>query len=329
MAVELCLLVGDRTSRSLRRPGVSAVLITQAIYVVVIVTLVPDYLPVARDAWQVYGALDATGSTLLRLSEMRSWAIALLAAALLVPRWRRSGAALVLLSAATGFLLAAWVQSKGWPYQLYPYRAFVLAFGVAWALAVVDTSPAVARVTAGVRGVTVAGLVLLFVWSGRAVLEARRWQGSVVQQFIALVERQPRHESIAMLSMRNIMWPAFPAATYTGSRWVLRHNSLWFLPGLYKDDFDRGDATFHPLSRMTPLERRLFDQVVDDLCRTPPRLLVIQPPVPDLPAGGRAIDLIAYYRQDPRFVRLFSGYDESDTLLTFTIYARNRNVMCD
>jgi len=145
-----------------------------------------------------------------------------------------------------------------------------------------------------------------------------------VRAFIEWVDRQPRHESFAVLSMRNIVWPAFPAANYTGSEWVLRHNSLWFMPGLYEDDFNRasGGVAYHALATMPPIERRYFDQIVDDLCRRPPRLLVIQPPVQGAPAGGRAIDLVEYYRQDARFARLFSGYDETGTLDTFTFYTR-------
>jgi len=329
LAVEIARVVLDRSTRSLRRPGVTGVVAIQILYVAVVVLLVPDYLQVARDAWQVYDALNASPSVMWGLVDWRFWGLACIAAAVPIPRdARRSG--LVLLAAATGFLVGAMVQSKGWPYQLYPSRVFLWLFAATWLTAFVSARPVLDRAIGGARTVATVLLVALIVFSGRAFVDARGWRGSVVDTFIERVRSQPRHESLAMLSMRNIMWPAFPAVNYTGTQWVLRHHSLWFLPGMYAREFDRADGAVapHAPDAMSALERRYFGDIVDDLCRTPPRLLVIQPPVPSLPAGGRAIDLVAYYRQDPRFARLFSGYDETGSLDTFVFFTRQRDVPC-
>ena len=89
-----------------------------------------------------------------------------------------------------------------------------------------------------------------------------------------------------------------------------------------------GSVAYHALATMPPLEHRYFEEIVSDLCRQPPRLLVIQPPVQDAPAGGRAIDLLGYYRQDARFARLFAGYEETGPLGTFTFYTRQGDGSC-
>ena len=108
------------------------------IYAVIIVALVPDYLSVARDGLQVYGALDAASSQLAGLIDMRLWLLALVALAIPTePHLRRPR--LVLFAVATGFLAGALVQSKGWPYQFYPFRAFVLLSFAAWLPAVLHT----------------------------------------------------------------------------------------------------------------------------------------------------------------------------------------------
>ncbi|PYR89844.1 MAG: hypothetical protein DMF84_22790 [Acidobacteria bacterium] len=98
-------------------------------------------------------------------------------------------------------------------------------------------------------------------------------------------------------------------------------NSLWFLPGLYADQDVRssGPLVAHSLDRMPIIERTFFDQIVDDLCATPPRLLAVEK-AEAAPAARRALDLIAYYSQSPRAARLLSAYAPDETLGPFTLY---------
>jgi len=93
---------------------------------------------------------------------------------------------------------------------------------------------------------------------------------------------------------------------------VLRHNGLWFLWGLYWEDLKKpeGQLMFHSKRAMPPLERKYFDQIVDDLCADPPGLLLIEPHV----FGVHKFDLLGYYRQDARFDRLFAAYKPIQTI---------------
>lgn len=327
IAIELCTLL--LRPRSWRRPAAVAALITILLYAAIVLFFVPDYLQIAREVLQVYGGLNAPFSVLARLGDLRVWGLALVAMAL-TPAIRQREPVLVLFAASTGFLIAALVQLKGWGYQFYPFRVFVLLYFAALAAALADPHWASTRV---MRGRILAGLVVLVavVWSARWAVSARRAVGhDHVAALLALLHHHEPVRSLAVLSMRNIVYPAFPVVNYTQARWVLRHNSLWFLPGLYADELSRtsGPALFRPIVAMPPLERQYFDQIVGDLCAHPPDVLIVEPPVPTLPAGGRSLDLLPYYRQDPGFNRLFTAYSPIGRAGPFAVFAASAGASC-
>jgi hypothetical protein len=111
----------------------------------------------------------------------------------------------------------------------------------------------------------------------------------------------------------------------------MRHNSLWFLPGFY-DDQDRqagGPFTPHALDAMPAMERMFFDQVIDDLCASPPAMLAIERAAPSAPAGRRALDLEAYYGQSPRGSRLLQAYRPDGSVGPFTLLVPATTAKCE
>ena len=83
------------------------------------------------------------------------------------------------------------------------------------------------------------------------------------------------------------------------------------------------------LAELRPaLERAFYEEIIGDLCRTPPRLLLVEVAAPQSPAGRRALDLLSYYRQDARFERLFRAYDEVAVVAPFTVYKAARPLAC-
>jgi hypothetical protein len=143
----------------------------------------------------------------------------------------------------------------------------------------------------------------------------------MVAPLVDAIETHAPQGPLAVLSMRTIIYPAFPAINYSGSAWGLRHNALWFLSGLYgdQDASGAGPLRANAPEAMSPLERTFFDQIVDDLCAAPPRLLAIERAVASAPAGRRALDLQEYYAQSPGAKRLFEGYRAQDSLGPFTL----------
>lgn len=329
---ELCILLATEPQRRIwLRPAALGVATALALYGLIALLHVPQYFTVASEVARVYGGLNEQPATLLRLTELRVWLLALLMLAFVrLPstQWR---ACLVIFVIATGFLLAALLQLKGWAYHLYPFRVFAGLYVAMVAAAILASHGAATELVRGGQG-TVATVA-----AGALILMTVRYMPQTsapagvdqVRALHALVERE-RAESLAVLSMRTILFPAFPVVNYTRATWVMRHHSLWFLPGLYARELAMatGNVPYRAVGAMEPLERQFFEQVVGDLCAQPPRVLVVEPPLPADRPGPRSIDLLAYYGQDERFARLFRPFEPRETFGQFTAYVRRVEASC-
>jgi hypothetical protein len=147
---------------------------------------------------------------------------------------------------------------------------------------------------------------------------------------VSLLRQHAAGRPVAVLSMRTILYPAFPAVNYAGAGWSLRYNSLWFLPGLYSAQLASPDSErqFRSPAAMEPIEREFFEQIIADLCAAPPALLAIEEPINRAPAGRRALDLGAYYGQDERYRRLSAAYSPLTTLGPFTVFTPTAPASC-
>lgn len=331
IAVEIAVAL-SRGVRAIRRTEAIAVVLTTLAYGVAVVVVTPEYLSVADQVRRVYGGLNSPMSVLLRVRELQVWVLAL--ALLAAVRWpRREPLVAVLFAAATGYLAAAMLQLKGWSYHLYPSRALLvvtLAAEIATILAFVPGVTAMLR--GGRRGLAAVFAAVLTVASIRYVAEARHPAApDLVSPFVKAIARDGAAGPFAVLSMRTIIYPAFPAVNYAHASWSLRHNSLWFLQGFYDDQDLHAGPPFqaHPLDAMPPLERHFFGQIVDDLCASPPALLAVERPAPVAPAGRRALDLEAYYAQSPRAARLLHAYTAAGTIGPFTLLTPGTAPSCE
>ena len=337
LAIETTLLLVSHAGRgyahSWRRRealGAAAVL---ACYALAVLLFVPQYLVLANKVRQVYGGLNASAALLFRLRDAQLWAAGLLALVLIrLPRASRS-ACVLLFIAWSAFLLAAILQLKGWNYHLYPARACALLFFVAFVLALFEAVPALGAVLrGGMRGIAFGIVAALLVSAGRYLLEARRpvVDTDLVTPLVRLIEADAPRGTVAVLSMRTIIYPAFPAVNYAGARWTMRHNSLWFLPGLYEKELQAADGVvpFRAPGAMPRLERDFYEEVIGDLCAAPPDLLLVERADPRAPGGRRALDLAAYYSQDGRYARLARGYEPLTVLGPFSVFKRTAGASC-
>jgi hypothetical protein len=193
------------------RPSAAAAALTMLVYAVVVIVFVPQFLEVARDVVRVYGGLDEEPHVILALVDLRVWAAAAFAFAAL-HRWLpHRPVSLLLLAVATGFLGAAVVQMKGWPYHLYPWRFFIAVFAASVSVSVLERLTHSGRLPARtVPILAAAASLVLVVAAQRAAPRTTRPSG--IEQVVALDEiiRTARAESVAVLSMRTILFPAFP-----------------------------------------------------------------------------------------------------------------------
>ena len=313
--------------RALLRPALLAAVATVAAYVLFVLVFVPQYIEVFKDVRQFYGGLDSPLSALVRLPDIASW----IAAVVMLTAFRLSHETerpvIVLFTAATGFIAAGLLQFKGWSYQMYPGRAFLVIYFIAFALALLQSAPALSAILrGGIRSICLVIVLGLLATSGRYLAESRHPTVSdIVAPLVELINKQTPHGPIAQISMRTQMFPGFPAANEAGVKWSLRFPTLFYLPGLYENELQVPDSelNFRTPEAMSAMERRYFTEVVDNLCASPPSVLIIEPPIARAAAGRRSLDLVAYYGQDPRFKRLFAGYAQIGWLSPFTIYGMN------
>ncbi len=318
--------------RPWRRPEFLAAIAVGVAYAVWILVFVPEYLSVAREAWQLYSGQGATMGTLVRLPDVSVW---LLGAALLVFLKLSRDArrpAITLFVAATGFLIAGLLQRKGWAYQLYPFRAFAMLAFTAMTLALFETLPSLATaLRGGLNNIALLLTAVLVASSVRYQLEARHPPSpDLVTPLVNLINTEAPRGPIAVLSMRTVIYPAFPAVNEAHAVWSMRQNALWYLQGLYADELLLPDAEtrFRAPDQMPQIERQLFDETISDLCARPPALLLIEPPIPRAAVGRRSLDLAAYYDQDSRFRSLFTAYSPLTTIGTFTVFKSNGSASC-
>ena len=333
LAVEASIPFVTARRGSWRRPealGAAAAIFT---YGLIVVAFVPQYLGVIAQARQVYGGMNSPASLLFRLVDVRLWAVgAVSLATVRLPRAARS-APWILFAAWSGFLLAALLQLKGWNYHLYPARAVSLLFFVTLGCRVFEAWPALGDIVrGGGRGLGAAVMAALMIWSGRYVVEARLTvESDLVTPLVDVLHREAPGGTFAALSMRTMIYPAFPAVNYSGVGWSLRQPFLWFLPGLYEDALRAPgpSVVFRSPAAMPPLERTFYEQIVDDLCAKPPDVLMIEAAQPRAPLGRRALDLAAYYGQDGRYRRLSEAYDPLTTIGQFLLFKRVRTASCE
>jgi hypothetical protein len=329
LAVEAAAVAGGGR-KAFRRPEFVAVVAIGVVYALAVAIFTPAYFEVAGQVQRVYGGLNSPVAVLLRLREVQLWlgAVALFAAI----RWP-SGDRLpsALFAAGTGFLIAAVLQFKGWGYQLYPARAFLILFLAAAAGTLLKEVPSLTSLLrGGRRGLAFVFAGVLVAASARYIAEARRPAAPDLVAPMTEAFTYAPAGPVTVLSMRTIISPAFPAVNYSHATWGLRHNSLWFLPGFYTDQ-DRsagGPLESHDLDSMPALERRFFDDIVDDLCASPPSLLAIEQTPPAAPAGRRSLDLRAYYSQSPKARRLLDAYHVQGTLGPFSLLTPATTATC-
>ncbi len=329
--IELVLATAGRGRSSWRRPEMVSAVLAVAGYGAAILLFAPQYLPFARVAHAVYGGFDASWLYLLRLREVRLWLVCLVAlAAIRLPAPSRRLCAVVF-AAETGFLLAALVQMKGWTYHLYPARALAFLFLLLFALSVLEALPQLVNaVRGGMRTVAFGAALVLAGWSAQYAREASASHADLVASLDQLMTREAPGGRLAQLSTRTIIWPSFPVVVQQRLGWSLTHNSLWFLPGLYKDEraSSGGAVSLRTPDAMPPIERQFFYRIVSDLCAAPPDVLLVESAREPDPGGQGVFDLDAYYGQDERYRVLLGAYQRRDPLGQFEVFKRVAPASC-
>ncbi|MFQ5888554.1 MAG: hypothetical protein ACE5JR_00740 [Gemmatimonadota bacterium] len=303
-------------------------------YGLVVLLVSPRYLDMAAAVVQVYGAFDVAMEDLVRSPQL-IWAGASLALfSLLRPAPPYRELSWVLALATAGFTVAAFLQGKGWTYQLYPplAAASVLAGVTVWAGAEgavrvgrgrAHEEPSGQHLSAiGAVGsfMAVLGMVGILVLSGATAARHPEARGSFPALARLVRENASADEAVVALSAAPV---GFPLVSQTGVRWGSRFLQLWPLPGLYADVEPRASPfPYHPPHERPELERWLVNVVVEDLLRERPALLIVESARTKSRLGATAFDYVEYFSQDTRFAEIFQSYDRLSVVGAFTVYRR-------
>lgn len=234
-----------------------------------------------------------------------------------------------LAAATAALLLVGILQGKGWRYHFLPSQIFAI-LSVIVVLRWCGSRPLshLARVYLGAGAAVVAAqLASVMPTTVLRVVHPRDVRLDAdpdLPRLLPLVRSVGPRGHVAVLST-NIS-SSFPLVLESSSRWALRHPNLWPLVALYPDEV-RQAATVRPRpwSDRGRVERQFAGEVVEDLTRTKPELLLVIRPEPTVHGwgGARRFDYLEYFSDVPGFQRqVLDHYQRDAPSGSYAVYWR-------
>jgi hypothetical protein len=188
------------------------------IYGICVVAFFPEFLsviaPLVRD---IYIAVGASFIEMVKKPAVPIWAAAMFAAIVLKRTGRIDSTLLLLLAISAGFMLAFFLQRKGWPYHSYPMIAFAM-LGLGYALAVRrPLDRALGIFATATMAVAFVQSILWFNWAFDKAFDAR-------PLWTAIADLGPHPKILAITGEPGLGHPLTRALEAT---WVSRQQGLW------------------------------------------------------------------------------------------------------
>ena len=310
------LAVTRRWSALFCRENVAIVIINVG-YGLLVLAALPDYLPIARMAMQVYPAFDSPLKSIFQ-HEIFLTFYALAALCVFVKpsksfrdlRW-------VLFIVVSGFAASVVLQQKGLGYHYYPMRAAEVVLAGILLLDLLEARwfPALTvRWKYGLACMCMLALVSRAALQGFAALAMPRG----TDRLLPVVQEKAPGQPILVLS--TSAWSAFPLINYSGGTHTLRFSSLWILPGVYRDS-----SRPRPREAMDTTEKYLVDSLVADTEHSPPALVIVETGNTKPGFEGRDFDFLDYFLHDARFARIWEQYRFLEEVGNYRIFQRNHS----
>lgn len=235
----------------------------------------------------------------------------------------------VLAVATAALLLVGVVQGKGWRYHFLPSEilaalTMTLLVGSGLSRPVRALSRIYLGFGAGILAATALSVVPTEVVRALHPRDAILDADPDLSVLLPLVREVGSGGHVAVFST-NIA-SSFPLVLESGARWALRHPNLWPLVAFY-DDQVRGEALVHTRewALRPPLERQFSQELVDDLDRTKPALLVVLRSDAAVRGwgGARRFDYLGYFSATPGFAtRIMPEYRAGGAIGLYDLYWR-------
>lgn len=277
--------------------GERAIVITGALYAIALPTFfwpfLTDSLPLAQAAYWAIGSIsNGVAPALVAGVLIITCSIAAIAA--------RDALAKEFLIAAIGFLAAAVLQQKLFPYHLLPVWGFLVL-----------ASASLFR-----ERRLVASALLVACTYVLAIVAMPWWRDSdgraeEIPQLTAFLDRGSSFTVIAVHP-----YPSFPTALHTRACFLGWSNSHWFLPAVAKIATGQTNRT-DPVA-----EEWAVRQAVTELSRSPDRVVVDTDWRRHTGLLSRRFDAIAWLERNPEFLKLWKNYAKEAKVGEFLIYRR-------
>ena len=320
--------------RAARRPELGALVVFGALYLVAVVLFVPDYLAMALRLRPWYDRYINNGIAVTAILAGPALLLTvLIALAQRAATREEDSLASALCMAFLGFLAAAIIQKKGFNYHWVAASSFGLVLVIrGWQVLEprVRLRPSVLLAQSGV-------LLALFVVTQATTDAVRELADPGANRYrtdpnypllLPVVKQLAGGQPMVVLSSNPAM--GWPLARDAHTTWASRYMSLWPLPALYdRELWTKPFRIVRPRDAKvrSDFEREFRNEVIEDLLRWRPRLIVI--PIPDSTVSGWGgafrIDYLEYFNTDPRFREFMREFVPADSVGPYQLWLRREH----
>jgi hypothetical protein len=319
------LALRRRSIRVWLRPETLSVAIVGVLYVGAVLLFTPDYvgtvLPLIRDTYWAYAE---PWNRIVGRGQIALLVMGLLIATTTRRHEEAGDLAIVLAIAALGGWLAFLAQRTSWAYHLLPCYGLLTPLLPLPAILALDTRPPAGPVRTALPFAVAAGLVLLVIPAirDRVTLTDRWVTGELTPQIAAIEQIAHRDGPVhTIFVFSSSLTPAFPLVNTLGVEWSSRYPCLWPLPALIRSG---ASANLSPAqrARLDRLTQALHAELIADLHRWPPDLVVVDTARYKQGFAGLRFEFIDYFSADPAFALLWRNYAPVARVGVYQVFRR-------
>ncbi len=140
------------------------------------------------------------------------------------------------------------------------------------------------------------------------------------QNMVELLNKYAAGKNVYMLTFN--LGTMFPAVLYTHAEYHGRYAHFWSLPGMYEGgEIKDEELVYHQPGQRLDDETRLIAQVIGDIERYPPEIIVVMDSkYYSRSIGNYKFDFIKYFSIEPEFAEIWTHYKKVKKIGDYDIY---------
>jgi hypothetical protein len=287
-------------------------LLAGGVYVVLSYILHPAYFSdIIPKTMMVYGAYKSELSTVFARSRTPFVLfVMILAASYFSPKTRLSQYVYGMAAAVFAAFLFFNIQSKGWAYQMLPFRVYL------WLFATISVISLYSEAKQKISGIAF-GLLIVLILLVPSLIRGP-YSTLFIDGLATHFQCKPGNRTYQVFGA-NVS-TGYPMANKAGALPAVRTPTLWLFPGIIHRltqniDTQERDKLNHALDTYT-------ESIIDDLLRVKPQVLFFDDRPLKQYFHEAPFDYIQHFLKYPRFVNIMTDYEYIDLFSEFKIYRR-------